>query len=68
MKCINFHLILQRVSEWMKQSTELMQQRNSNASESALGVISNALTLSAYCEKLLELKAEALFVVCTFIS
>lgn len=51
----------QRVLEWMKQSAELMQQRNSNAAESALRVISEALTLSTYSEKLLELKAEALF-------
>lgn len=50
-----------RVSEWMKQSAELMQQRNTNAAESALRVISEALIFSAYSEKLLELKAEALF-------
>lgn len=50
----------QRVLECMKQSGELMQQRNLNAAVNALRVISEALTLSTYSEKLLELKAEAL--------
>ncbi|KAI8526133.1 hypothetical protein RHMOL_Rhmol13G0285100 [Rhododendron molle] len=50
----------QKVSECMKQSAELLRQRTSSDAESALGVIAQALTISSYCEKLLEMKADAL--------
>ncbi|GFZ20709.1 heat shock protein DnaJ with tetratricopeptide repeat-containing protein [Actinidia rufa] len=51
----------QKVSEFMKQSAELLQRRTSSDAESALGVIAQALTISSCCEKLLEMKADALF-------
>lgn len=51
----------QKVSECMKQSAELLQQRTSSDAESALGVIAQALEISPYYEKLLEMKANALF-------
>ncbi|PSR90167.1 DnaJ subfamily C member like [Actinidia chinensis var. chinensis] len=51
----------QKVSEFMKQSAELLQRRTSSDAESALGVIAKALTISSCCEKLLEMKADALF-------
>lgn len=43
---------------------ELMQWRTSDAANSALGVITDALAISCYSERLLEMKAEALFPVC----
>ena len=51
----------------MKQSAELLQRRTSSDAESALGVIAQALTISSCCEKLLEMKADALFTVCAFL-
>ncbi|XP_057483978.1 uncharacterized protein LOC130770508 [Actinidia eriantha] len=51
----------QKVSEFMKHSAELLQRRTSSDAESALGVIAQALTISSCCEKLLEMKADALF-------
>ncbi|CAN4119849.1 unnamed protein product [Withania somnifera] len=50
----------QRVSECMKQCVELLQRRSQSDAESALGVVCEALTISTYSEKLLELKADAL--------
>lgn len=52
----------------MKQSAELLRRRTSSDAESALGVIAQALTISSYCEKLLEMKADALLTVRAFIS
>ncbi|XP_059315308.1 uncharacterized protein LOC132065786 [Lycium ferocissimum] len=50
----------QRVLECMKQCVELLQRRRPSDAELALGVVSEALTISTYSEKLLELKADAL--------
>ncbi|XP_057955662.1 uncharacterized protein LOC131149321 isoform X2 [Malania oleifera] len=51
----------QKVSEYMIHSAELLQRRTPNDVESALTVICDALSISLYSEKLLEMKAEALF-------
>lgn len=51
----------QRVSECTKQCVELLQRRTQSDAELALGVVCEALTISTYSEKLLELKADALF-------
>lgn len=50
----------QRVSECMKQCVELLQRRRQSDAELALGLVCEALTISTYSEKLLELKADAL--------
>ncbi|XP_016463895.1 uncharacterized protein LOC107786894 [Nicotiana tabacum] len=50
----------QRVSECMKQCVELLQRRRQSDADLALGAISEALTISTYSEKLLEMKADAL--------
>ncbi|KAK9273943.1 hypothetical protein L1049_018755 [Liquidambar formosana] len=50
-----------KVSECMSQSAELLGHRTSNGAESALIVIAEALSISPHSEKLLEMKAEALF-------
>lgn len=54
----------QKVSECLKYSSELLQKRTSNEAESALELIADALLISSYSEKLLEMKAESLFMVC----
>ncbi|KDO50439.1 hypothetical protein CISIN_1g039706mg [Citrus sinensis] len=51
----------QKVSECMQRSAQLLQNKTSNDAEIALGVIDEALFISSYSEKLLEMKAEALF-------
>lgn len=48
----------------MQRSAQLLQNKTSNDAEIALGVIDEALFISSYSEKLLEMKAEALFMVC----
>lgn len=48
----------------MKQCVELLQRRKQSDAELALGVVCEALTISTYSEKLLELKADALLMVC----
>lgn len=50
----------QNLSECILQSAELLQRRTSDDAESALEVIAEALQISLYSEKLLEMKAEAL--------
>ncbi|EOY32761.1 hypothetical protein QUC31_019276 [Theobroma cacao] len=52
----------QKVSACMHQSTELLQRRTSDDAESALKLIAESLQISLYSEKLLEMKAEALFI------
>ncbi|XP_075658269.1 uncharacterized protein LOC142628143 [Castanea sativa] len=52
----------QKVSVCMNRCAELMQRSTSNDAETALEVIAEALTLSSFSEKLLEMKANALFV------
>ena len=55
---------LQKVSECMKRLAELQLRSTSSDMQSALELISDALVISSCSEKLLEMKAEALFVVC----
>jgi len=52
------------VSELINHSEELMQRRTAVDAEKALEHINEALAISSYFEKLLEMKAEALFMVC----
>lgn len=52
---------VQKVSECMNRSAELLQRKTSSDVESALEFIAEALTISPCSEKLLEMKAEALF-------
>lgn len=47
----------------MKQCVELLQRRRQSDADLALGAISEALTISTYSEKLLEMKADALLLV-----
>lgn len=48
----------------MNHSAELLEQRTSRDVETALGILDEALIISSFSEKLLEMKAEALFMVC----
>ncbi|KAL2464637.1 uncharacterized protein Fot_52593 [Forsythia ovata] len=50
----------QRVAEYMHQSAELLQERTRDAATSALGNIGEALMISRYSERLVEMKGEAL--------
>jgi DnaJ family protein C protein 7 len=52
----------------MNRSTELLKRGMSSDVETALEVIAEALMISSYSEKLLEMKAEALFMVCSSFS
>ncbi|XVF19317.1 hypothetical protein REPUB_Repub11eG0100300 [Reevesia pubescens] len=52
----------QKLSEWMHRSAELLKRRTSDDAESALEVIAEALQISLCSENLLEMKAEALFI------
>ena len=47
------------------QSAELLQQRTSDAASKALRIIMDGLSISSHSEKLLELKGEALCMVCS---
>ncbi|ERN05158.1 uncharacterized protein LOC18433326 isoform X1 [Amborella trichopoda] len=51
----------QQVVEYMDRSAELLHTRTSKDAATALAVISNALSLSSYSECLIEMKADALF-------
>lgn len=51
----------------MHRSAELLQRRTSSDAEHALGVINEGLSISVYSEKLFEMKAETLFMVCTYL-
>uniref|UniRef100_A0A6N2MHP3 J domain-containing protein n=1 Tax=Salix viminalis TaxID=40686 RepID=A0A6N2MHP3_SALVM len=51
----------QRVTECMQHSAELLRQGAPNDAESALQVIAEGLLISSCSEKLLEMKAESLF-------
>lgn len=50
----------QKVAECMSQSAELIHLRTSDAANSALNVLVDALSISCYSEQLLEMKGEAL--------
>ncbi|KAM0072660.1 putative DnaJ domain, tetratricopeptide-like helical domain superfamily [Helianthus debilis subsp. tardiflorus] len=52
----------QKVASYLKQSAELLQQKTYESAMTALGIISDALSLSCYSEKLLNMKGEALCV------
>ncbi|KAF4373662.1 hypothetical protein F8388_025356 [Cannabis sativa] len=52
----------QKVADCIGQSTKLLEQKNPDAALSALEIISQALSISLYSEKLLKMKAEALIV------
>jgi len=54
----------QKVSECMQHSAELLKRGAPNDAESALQVIAEGLLISSCSEKLLEMKAESLFMVC----
>ncbi|KAM7505390.1 hypothetical protein LguiB_004294 [Lonicera macranthoides] len=50
----------QKVIDCMNRSSELLKQKTSDAASNALGIIAEALSISCYSEKLLEMKGEAL--------
>ncbi|KAF5737668.1 hypothetical protein HS088_TW13G00556 [Tripterygium wilfordii] len=50
----------QKVAEFTDRAAELLKQRTSDAAATALDIISEALSISQYSEKLLEMKAESL--------
>ncbi|KAL6145189.1 hypothetical protein ACLB2K_055877 [Fragaria x ananassa] len=50
----------QKVTEYMNRSAKLLEQKTTDAALSALEIVSEALCISDYSEKLLEMKAEAL--------
>jgi hypothetical protein len=52
------------VANCTNRSAKLLEQKTSDAALSALEIIAEALSISSYSEKLLEMKAEALFMVC----
>lgn len=52
------------MAKCVNQCAELIRQRTCNAAISALEVISGVLSISSYSEKLLEMKGEALLMVC----
>ncbi|KAK2381272.1 Heat shock protein DnaJ with tetratricopeptide repeat-containing protein [Trifolium repens] len=56
----------QKVSDFMYHSAELLQRRTSSDTERALEHINEALVISMYSEKLLEMKAEALLMLCRY--
>ncbi|KAK4276298.1 hypothetical protein QN277_019262 [Acacia crassicarpa] len=56
----------QKVLEFINHSVELLQRRMTSDTDSALEQIKEALMISSYSEKLLEMKAEALFMLCKF--
>ncbi|TKY71052.1 DnaJ-like subfamily C member 7 [Spatholobus suberectus] len=56
----------QKVAELINHSDELLQRRTDADAERALEHINEALMISLYSEKLLEMKAEALFMLCRY--
>lgn len=55
---------LQKVTEYINCSGKLLEQKTSEAASSALERINEALSISSSSEKLLEMKADALYMVC----
>ncbi|KAG5123051.1 hypothetical protein JHK82_029788 [Glycine max] len=55
-----------KVSELINHSDELLQRRIAADAERVLKHINEALMMSSYSEKLLEMKAEALFMLCRY--
>ncbi|XP_061362426.1 uncharacterized protein LOC133306165 [Gastrolobium bilobum] len=56
----------QKVSDFINHSAELLQRRTSSDAEKALDHINEALVISSYSEKLLEMKVEALLMLCRY--
>ncbi|KAK7258119.1 hypothetical protein RIF29_32574 [Crotalaria pallida] len=56
----------QKVSDFINQSAEILRTRASSDAERALEHISDALMISSYSEKLLEMKADALLMLCRY--
>jgi len=54
------------VIECINRSAGLLKLGTSEAASSALELITEAMSISSYSEKLLEMKAEALCMVCTW--
>ena len=55
--------MFQKVADCTDQSAKLLEQKNPDAALSALEIISEALSISPYSEKLLKMKVEALIMV-----
>lgn len=58
---------LQKVVEYTNRSAKLLDQRTTDAALTALEIISEAMSVSLYSETLLEMKAEALCLVCALL-
>ena len=56
----------QKVSDFIYHSAELLKRRTSSDTERALEHINEALMISIYSEKLLEMKAKALLMLCRY--
>ncbi|KAL5168862.1 DnaJ subfamily C member 7 [Glycine soja] len=56
----------QKVSDLINHSAQLLQRRTASDAERALEHINKALIISSYSEKLLEMKAEALLMLCRY--
>jgi len=54
----------QKVAECTNRSAKLLEERTYDAAVNALDAIGEALSISPYSERLLEMKAEFLFMVC----
>lgn len=67
--CLDFlcFSVLQKVARYVNRCAELLQQRKLSDAENALTVITEAQLICPYSEKLAEMKAEALFVVCDYL-
>lgn len=52
------------MAENTNRAAKLLEQKTSDATLIALEIIAEALSISLYSEKLLEMKAEALYMVC----
>ncbi|XP_027360431.1 uncharacterized protein LOC113868759 isoform X2 [Abrus precatorius] len=56
----------QKVSDFINHAAQLLQRRTSSDAERALEHINEALIISSYSEKLLEMKAEAFLMLCRY--
>lgn len=56
----------QNVAECTNSASELLKKKDSDAAGKALELISKALSISLYSETLLQMKAEALYLVCFY--
>lgn len=52
------------MAEHIKLFTKLLEEKSSDAESRALEIISEAMSISKFSEKLLQMKAEALYMVC----